>query len=179
MILYCHQDKLAGILTSLALFVAVDSSLGAEPTPLLHAHAHNDYEHERPLFDALERGFCSVEADIYLVDGKLLVAHDRKDVSPARTLQALYLDPLRDRVKKHGGRVFPGGPDVTLLIDVKSEAEETYVALRKVLEGYSEVLTTFHTNAIRTNAITVVISGNRPQATLAAEPVRRAAIDGR
>ena len=33
-----------------------------------------------PLFDALEQGFCSVEADIHLVDGKLLVAHDLKDV---------------------------------------------------------------------------------------------------
>src|SRR5438128_1656766 len=36
--------------------------LAAEPTPLLHAHAHNDYEHTHPLFDALEQGFCSVEA---------------------------------------------------------------------------------------------------------------------
>src|SRR5207237_4622701 len=40
--------------------------------PLIHAHAHNDYEHTRPLLDALDHGFCSVEADIHLVDGKLL-----------------------------------------------------------------------------------------------------------
>jgi glycerophosphoryl diester phosphodiesterase len=151
----------------------------ANPVPLLYAHAHNDYEHTRPLFDALEQGFCSVEADIYLVDGKLLVAHDRAKVSPDRTLQALYLDPLRERVKKNGGRVFPGGPDVTLLIDVKSDAEETYAALRKVLEGYAEMLTVFQTNTIQTNAITVILSGNRAQATLAGEPFRRAAIDGR
>src|SRR4030095_12119754 len=45
-------------------------------TPLLRAHAHNDYEHTRPLLDALEQGFCSVEADIYLIDGELRVAHD-------------------------------------------------------------------------------------------------------
>ncbi|HEY3789313.1 MAG TPA: hypothetical protein VGL71_10685, partial [Urbifossiella sp.] len=36
------------------------------PSPLRHAHAHNDYEHKRPLLDALEQGFCSVEADIWL-----------------------------------------------------------------------------------------------------------------
>src|SRR5580765_1979105 len=138
-----------GILRSLAIgYWAFSPATAAppDPAPLLHAHAHNDYEHEHPLVDALERGFCSVEADIYLVDGQLLVAHDRKDISRARTLQALYLDPLRDRVKKNGGRVFPGGPDVTLLIDVKSEAEETYAALRKVLERYSGMLTTFQTN---------------------------------
>lgn len=34
-------------------------------SPLDRAHAHNDYEHARPLIDALERGFGSVEADVY------------------------------------------------------------------------------------------------------------------
>ena len=40
--------------------------------PLPPAHAHNDYEHRRPLQDALDRGFNSVEADVWLVDGELL-----------------------------------------------------------------------------------------------------------
>ena len=37
------------------------------------AHAHNDYEHARPLLDALAFGFCSVDADIWLVGGELPV----------------------------------------------------------------------------------------------------------
>src|SRR2546430_573705 len=72
------------------------------PPPLTRAHAHNDYEHTRPLLDALDHGFCSIEADIWLVDGKLLVAHERGNVKPDRTLQALYLDPLRERVRWNG-----------------------------------------------------------------------------
>ena len=53
--------------------------MGAEGFKLLtNAHAHNDYEHTHPLADALEQGFCSIEADIHLVNGKLLVAHDLK-----------------------------------------------------------------------------------------------------
>jgi glycerophosphoryl diester phosphodiesterase len=169
-----------GPLTMLLAFIAFGSNgAPANPTPLLHAHAHNDYEHARPLFDALDHGFCSVEADIYLVDGLLLVAHDRDKVSPTRTLQALYLDPLRERVQKNGGKVFPDGSEVTLLIDVKTEAESTYAALRKVLDQYAGILTTFEANTIHTNAITVILSGNRPQTTLAAEKFRRAAIDGR
>ena len=85
-------------LTSLALVVlAVATATAEDVQPLQQAHAHNDYEHARPLLDALDHGFCGVEADIYLVDGKLLVAHDRKDLRPERTLQALYLDPLRER----------------------------------------------------------------------------------
>jgi len=37
-------------------------------------HAHNDYEHEYPLFDALHNGFISVESDIWLYGGDLRVA---------------------------------------------------------------------------------------------------------
>src|SRR5690349_308307 len=96
-----------GCLAAAFIATAIEA---AEPKPLPHAHAHNDYEHARPLFDALDRGFCSVEADIWLVDGALLVAHDKKDLKPARTLQSLYLDPLRERTKSNGGRVYPDSP---------------------------------------------------------------------
>ena len=33
---------------------------------LPRAHAHNDYMHERPLYDALSHGFGSIEADVFL-----------------------------------------------------------------------------------------------------------------
>src|SRR6201986_2422729 len=97
--------------------------------PLRHAHAHNDYEHPRPLFDALDNGFCSVEADIFLTPDGLLVGHTQKDLKPGRTLEALYLEPLRELVKANGGRVYPGGPTIFLLIDVKTNAKETCAAL--------------------------------------------------
>ena len=116
----------------LALLLTLSSQ--GQVVPLTRVHAHNDYEHKRPLFDALDHGFCSVEADIYLVNGQLLVAHDRGQVKPDRTLQSLYLDPLRERVRRNGGRVYPQGPEVTLLIDLKSEWPEIYPVLRRVLE---------------------------------------------
>ena len=155
---------------------------GAEPQetkPLRQAHSHNDYLHQRPLHDALGQGFCSVEADIWLVDGKLLVAHDRNDVRPGRTLQALYLDPLSERVRKNGGKVFPGGPDFTLLVDVKSDATNTYQALRLVLQEYASMLTRFQPGLTESNAVTVIISGNRARALMAAETSRLAGYDGR
>jgi len=149
------------------------------PTPLAHAHAHNDYEHKRPLLDAIDRGFCGVEADVWLVDGKLLVAHDRENVKPERTLEALYLEPLRARVARNGGRVFRSGPSITLLVDVKSEATNTYIALREVLQRHEEILTRFYTDRTETNAITVLISGNRARELMAVERIRLAAYDGR
>jgi hypothetical protein len=166
-----------GLILSLAYVTAADSvQLGA---PLVRVHAHNDYEHKRPLFDALAQGFCSVEADIHLKDGKLLVGHDDKDLKPERTLEKLYLDPLRSLVERNGGRVYPHGPTVILLIDVKTEAESTYAALRPVLRACEKILTKFTDFQIQTNAVTVILSGNRPRETLLAERTRLAAYDGR
>jgi hypothetical protein len=149
-------------------------ALTAADVPCLpSAHAHNDYLHSRPLLDALDHGFCSVEADIHLVNGKLLVAHDADKVDPARTLEGLYLDPLKKRFsKQRTGEFF-------LMIDFKTEAESTYAALRETLKQYSGMLTVFRANATETNSVTVIISGNRPINTISNEPVRYAAIDGR
>lgn len=165
------------ILAGFAAGVLTASVLSA-PVPLIHAHAHNDYEHSRPLLDALDQGFCSVEADIFLVDGKLLVAHNRRDVKPERTLQALYLDPLRARAMRNEGRIFTKGPEFTLLIDLKTSWTNTYPALRAVLAEYADMLTTFRHNAIRTNAVRVIISGSRALEMFGGESIRYAAYDG-
>jgi hypothetical protein len=155
------------------------SSLGLE-----RAHAHNDYEHERPLFDALDHGFKSVEADIWLVDGELIIAHDPEDVPQAvqegRTLESLYLEPLRQTVEQNGGSVYPGDPDYfTLLIDIKSEAASTYLALHEELEGYEGMLTRFGPRGVRDGAVTAIVSGNRPRELMQQQRVRYAAYDGR
>lgn len=163
----------------LLLVCATSLAFGAEPAPLRQAHAHNDYAHDRPLLDALDQGFCSVEADIHLVDGSLLVAHDAEHVKAGRTLEKLYLEPLRERVRKNDGRVYRGGPSVLLLIDLKTEAASTYAELRKVLARYESILTRFDNGKIHTNAVTVVLSGNRPRALLESETKRFAAYDGR
>jgi hypothetical protein len=145
--------------------------------PLSRAHAHNDYLHEHPLADALSHGFWSAEADIWLTNGRLLVAHDFDKTSPDKTLQKLYLDPLRAFVKTNSAARH--APPITLLIDVKSEAEATWAVLREVLHDYGNVLTRFESNTIRTNAIVVIISGERAEATMRNERVRFAAVDGR
>src|SRR4030095_15835875 len=121
---------------AVVVIVFAGNVLAVDTLPLIHAHAHNDYEHHRTLNDALDHDFCSVEADIYLVEGKLLVAHNRLQTKPERTLQALYLDPLRERAKKNGGRVYPAGPEFTLLIDLKSDWRSLYPALLEVLKQY-------------------------------------------
>lgn len=146
--------------------------------PLLNAHSHNDYEHTRPLLDALDHGFCSVEADIWLVDGKLLVGHSRSQLRPERTLEALYLEPLRERVKKNGGRVHAGGPECALLIDLKTDWQTTYPALRAVLTNYADMLTVFRDGKAVRGALLAVLSGSRSKEMFTGENLRFAAYDG-
>jgi hypothetical protein len=173
-----------GLTTGSSTSSAQSVSTQAQSLGLERAHAHNDYEHTRPLFDALDHGFKSVEADIWLVDGELIIAHDPEDVPQAvqegRTLESLYLEPLRQTVEQNGGSVYPGDPDYfTLLIDIKSDAVPTYRALHEELEGYEQMLTKFGPRGVRDGAITAIVSGNRPRELMEQQRVRYAAYDGR
>ncbi|MEN9022689.1 MAG: hypothetical protein GWQ05_19280 [Verrucomicrobiaceae bacterium] len=154
----------------------------AEDSPKLlpGAHAHNDYKHAKPLEDALSHGFQSVEADIFLIDDQLLVAHDRHEVKPERTLQALYLDPLKERANKHNGHIYAKSKEpFYLLIDFKSKSEPTYKALHQVLTQYQDMLTEFKDSQTNRKAVTVIVSGNRPAELLASLKPRLAGRDGR
>jgi hypothetical protein len=148
---------------------------------LRRAHAHNDYTHERPLLDALAHGFTSVEADVYLVDGALLVAHDPVDLDPKRTLEALYLDPLAELVRKNHGTVHPGHRrPLQLLVDIKTQGAATYLELHRRLHPYRRMLSTYGGGRVRLGAVTAVVSGDRAARTpMEAQRTRYAFYDGR
>ncbi len=165
--------RLAGVVV---VFLLPGAACIAQPLP--EGHAHNDYLHRRPLLDALDHGFSSVEADVHLVRGQLLVAHDLLLVKPDRTLQALYLDPLRERLKKNGGRVYPAGPEFTLLVELKTDWKTTYPVLSRILEQYADMLTVFRAGKKEPGAVAVIITGHRAQEMFAGEPVRCASLDG-
>jgi hypothetical protein len=147
--------------------------------PLINAHAHNDYAHPTPLFDALDQGFTSVEADVFPVDGELLVGHNRRDLKPERTLETLYLAPLADRVEKSGGHVFPQATRFFLLIDIKSDPQETYRVLQQLLAKHASMLTSTENGQLHAGAITVVLTGDRPKLDPDDNSLRFVGLDGR
>jgi hypothetical protein len=163
----------------LAIGVPASADDRPQAAPLVHAHAHNDYLHERPLLDALDHGFTSVEADVYLVEGELLVAHTRAELKPERTLRRLYLEPLRERARQGGGRIWPGGPSLTLLVDIKADGEASYEALAKLLAQYNDIISVLRDSRLETKAVTVVVSGERAREAIAAAEPRYVGIDGR
>ena len=147
------------------------------PSTLLQAHAHNDYEHKRPLLDALDHRFGSIEVDIWLVgDGTLLVGHDASQLRPARTLSALYLQPLLQHCRQNHGWVYKPGQTALLLIDLKTDGNEMYPVLAAELHKYREL---FIPKADRKPAILAILSGSRPIELVAADKTRHCTIDGR
>lgn len=160
-----------------------------EPPPaatdksLRRAHAHNDYEHARPLLDALDQGFTSVEADVYALPlpglGGLYVAHDPQDIRPDRTLAALYLEPLKARAAENGGCIQPDCAPFTLLIDAKTAAESTWQAVEAELAKYGDLFTRYENGGIRPGAVTAILSGNRPRESMQAAATRYCFYDGR
>lgn len=124
-----------------------------------NAHSHNDYEQQTPYWLAYNAGFGSTEADIFLQDGELLVGHTAAELKKDRTLQSLYLDPIRSCIKKHHGFIFEDtARKMELLIDIKTAATATLQKLVEVLRSYP--LLTENTS------LRFVISGNRPDESL-------------
>lgn len=148
---------------------------GCGPRPLLHSH--NDYLRPAPLFDALRLGYDSVEADVFFVNGHLLVGHSRDHLDPKRTLESLYLSPLERLAKRNKGMIRPGKPRFVLLIELKSKAASTYPALRMVLERHRRMLTTYRDGRPTPGAVTVLLTGYLPWG-IQNERVRLVALDG-
>lgn len=140
--------------------------------PLTRGHAHNDYIHARPLAEALENGYCSVEADVFLLNGTLHVAHDKIQIKPERTLNSLYLAPLAKRLRENMGWVYTPGTQLQILVDIKEDGEAAYKALKTELAAHPE----FRQNP---QAIRFVVSGDRPVATILADKDPLTALDGR
>ena len=151
-------------LTFIALIHICSVGLSQGQFPHVQAHAHNDYEHTKPLWNALESGFISVEADVYLIDGKLKVSHERpKPV--AATLEQLYLSPLDSLLKRNKDRVYPDYPGTFyLMIDSKTEAESTYRAIQNAVANYESLLCRPTHCPVK-----IFISGNRAVDTMIKE----------
>lgn len=150
--------------------------LQSAPLPIIlpRAHSHNDYYRKRPLLDALDAGFMSVEADVFLADGKLLVGHSKAELKPERTLEALYLKPLSDRIKKLGW-VHPTYADsFWVLVDIKENGKAAFARLLEEIGKYPNLKDNVVPGRVR-----FVISGDRPVKEVLASSALWMGLDGR
>ena len=142
---------------------------------LVPVHSHNDEWRRIPLFEALASGCISVEADVHLVDGDLLVGHSLHSLRSSHNLRSMYLQPLERilgsrNAASHGDDVWRGIFDrkpeqtVVLLVDHKSDGAETLSELDRQLEPLRDLkyLTYWNGATKVVRPLTIVASGNAP-----------------
>jgi hypothetical protein len=118
-----------------------------------YTHSHNDYANNTPFYKAFYNGFNSIEADIFLVDGKLLVSHSDKALEPERTLKGMYLEPILYALRKDTTH------RLCLLIDDKEDYRKLLPKLIKELKSLKPYLLSKENPYGR---LKILISGNRP-----------------
>ena len=110
----------------------------AQPPVLIHSH--NDYARRVPFYQAYAQQVSSIEADVFLHDGQLLVGHDPEEPNPALTFEALYVEPIATLFARNGGRAFADSDrHLQLMIELKSETGPTLRAVADLLGRHPEV----------------------------------------
>jgi alkaline phosphatase len=122
-----------------------------------NAHSHNDYEQPVPFKMAYSAGFGSIEADIFFINGDLLVAHDTTELKRKMRLEDAYLKPLLSGIQNNNGFPFSDTlKKLQMLIDIKTGSINTISQLIILLKKYPLLI----------KNISWVITGNRPDETL-------------
>ncbi|MCD0488296.1 alkaline phosphatase [Pedobacter sp. MC2016-14] len=122
-------------------------------------HSHNDYHQNIPLLKAYYAGMGSIEADVFLKNGQLYVAHDTTEITEDATLKKLYLEPLAKLYAKNGNKPYAkAGMKLQLVVDIKTDYQHVLPVLIAQLKAYNN---TFNSSK-NPDAIQIAISGDMP-----------------
>lgn len=125
--------------------------------PLIHSH--NDYQRPKPLTNALSNRAYSIEADVFLVNDTLRVAHEENELDSAATLWDMYLQPIIHLFTANNGRISPDTAYTPILmIDIKKSSRAVLARLVQQLSLYPSVFD----RSVNPHAVEIVISGDRP-----------------
>ncbi len=138
----------------LSLAVLLPLSLAAQQPVVLHSH--NDYNRTAPFWEAYSQHCRSIEADVFLHEGQLLVGHELEDLKPENSFLRMYVDPIVRTFHANGNRMWAGSNDrLMLMVELKSATEPTLTEVIKLLEQFPDVF-------CAPDAVQVAITGNTP-----------------
>ena len=146
------------LLKNLLILVCVLGSFGgyAQNKAAFAVHSHNDYLQPVPFWDAFSAGCASIEVDVILQEGGLMVAHEKESIQAQRTFESLYLKPIQQGVDLGLIKEF----NFHLLVDIKTEAYSTLDLLVKQTQPYAAILY----SPENPRGLKLIISGGRPKA---------------
>jgi len=119
-------------LLSVLLIAVTSCNKSSKNYTVADAHSHNDYKNSIPFYRAYSAGFGSIEADVFAVNGQLMVAHEEKEITPSRSLKLMYIDPLIEKLKEDTLR------RLRLLIEIKKDYTVTLPLVMEELKPLSQ-----------------------------------------
>lgn len=148
------MNLIKGILLALSLFVS--GNLSAQ----ILIHSHNDYTHAHPFWGAYEQKANFIEADVFPVNGKLMVAHSKNHIQSDSTLNNMYLQPIIHLFQQHDYKTVSDNPHYSfyLMIDIKEKWDSVLPILMYELKQHPDCFDR-HKNPM---AVQIFISGDRP-----------------
>lgn len=127
--------------------------------PPMQIHSHNDYRQRVPFYQAYAQQVASIEADVHLHEGRLLVGHDVEDLCPEMSFEALYVEPLVTLFARNGGQAYQDSDRLLqLMVELKSASAPTLRAVTALLARWPEVFDP----AVNPRAVRVVVTGRVP-----------------
>jgi glycerophosphoryl diester phosphodiesterase len=137
---------------SIALFaIFIGHTSAQKKYTASNIHSHNDYSRPEAFYHAFNAGAGAIEADVYLRNGKLVVAHDTTAAKQLLSLDKMYLQPI---LKEFKARPRP----LNLVIDLKGAYTPI---LAELLEELKPLKNLIH-SGISNNPLSIIITGNRP-----------------
>jgi alkaline phosphatase len=136
------------------LTVLLPLTLAAQAPVILHSH--NDYKRLAPFWEAYSQHCTSIEADVFLCEGQLLVGHEVEELKAENSFAALYVEPIVRTFRANGGRMWPGSAArLQLMVELKSETEPELSEVIALLERYPDVFCS-------PEGVRVTVTGNVP-----------------
>lgn len=168
------------LLFTLMLALFTYQSLVAQQFEYINrGHSHNDYTRKRPLLNALNNGYMSIEVDVFLKKGDLKVAHTKMGIRKRKTLVNMYLAPLLAQYREYQGKIYHGVADeLVIMIDLKTNEQEVMIVLDEVLSSYKEMLTVYENGSKKQGAVRIILSGGDVKYTAEDYAPRYFSIDG-
>lgn len=122
-------------------------------------HSHNDYKQRVPFYQAYAQQLYSIEADVFLKEGKLLVGHNRENLDVNGNLEDLYINPIVKLFKQNGGHAWKNSDKkLQFVVELKSDTKPTLNKLISKLEKYPKIFDPQE----NPDAVKVVITGKVP-----------------
>ena len=122
-------------------------------------NSHNDYNQAVPFYQAYSQKVQSIEIDLFLKDGLLIVGHDFENLKEYDTFDRLYVEPVKSLFVINGGRAWKDSNNrLQFLVEIKSDSHTT---MQKLVDTFAANQEVFDMK-INPYAVKIVVTGNIP-----------------